>query len=128
RRGTWIDYAVTTLVTAGIAMPGFWLAMLIVLLFAVELRWLPPSGFVPLNKDLAGNFRFLILPAVTLAILVAAPTMRFLRSSMLDVLGEDYMRAARAKGLAERVLVYRHALKNALIPTITYVGLQFASL
>jgi peptide/nickel transport system permease protein len=127
-RGSWIDHIATTFVTAGVAMPGFWLAMLIVLLFAVFLQLLPPSGYVPFDKDPVGNLRLLALPALTLAILLAAPTMRFLRSSMLDVLGEDYLRAARAKGLSERLVIYRHALKNALIPTVTWVGLQFAYL
>jgi peptide/nickel transport system permease protein len=128
RRGSWIDHLTTTFVTAGIAMPGFWLAMLIVLIFAVHLNWLPPSGYVSFDEDPAENLRLLILPASTLAILVAAPTMRFLRSSMLNVLSEDYVRTARAKGLVERTVVYRHALRNALIPTVTWIGLQFAYL
>jgi peptide/nickel transport system permease protein len=128
KRGSWIDSLTTTFVTAGIAMPGFWLAMLIVLLFAVTLRWLPPSGYVSFRDDPAENLRLLILPATTLAILVAAPTMRFLRSSMLSVLGEDYVRTARSKGLLERAVIYRHALRNALIPAVTWIGLQFASL
>jgi peptide/nickel transport system permease protein len=128
RRGSWIDSVTTTFVTAGIAMPGFWLAMIIVLVFAVTLQWLPPSGYVPLAEDPGGNLRLLILPAGTLAILVAAPTMRFLRSSMLAVLGEDYVRTARAKGLMEQGVIYRHALRNALIPAVTWMGLQFAYL
>ncbi|HEY7036009.1 MAG TPA: ABC transporter permease [Thermomicrobiales bacterium] len=128
RRGSWIDHLTTTFVTAGIAMPGFWLAMLIVLVFAVHLKWLPPSGYVSFAEDPVENLRLLILPASTLAILVAAPTMRFLRSSMLNVLSEDYVRTARAKGLIERTVVYRHALRNALIPTVTWIGLQFAYL
>jgi peptide/nickel transport system permease protein len=128
RRGSWIDHATTTFVTAGIAMPGFWLAMLIVLVFAVHLDLLPPSGYVAFTEDPVENLRLLILPASTLAILVAAPTMRFLRSSMLAVLGEDYVRTGRAKGLTEREVIYRHALRNALIPTVTWIGLQFAYL
>ncbi len=128
KRGSWVDYLVTTIVTAGIAIPGFWLAMLVVLLFAVALGWLPPSGYVAFDRDPLANLRLLILPSITLAILIAAPTMRFLCSSMLDVLGEDFMRVARAKGLVERVIVLRHALKNALIPAVTWIGLEFASI
>ncbi|MDA1330754.1 MAG: ABC transporter permease [Chloroflexi bacterium] len=128
KRGSWIDHLVTTFVTAGLAMPGFWLAMLVVLLFAVALRWLPPSGYVAFDRDPQANLRLLILPSITLAILIASPTMRFLRSSMLDVLGEDFMRVARAKGLVEQAVIFRHALRNALIPTVTWVGLEFATI
>ncbi len=128
KRGTWVDSAITTFVTAGIAVPGFWLAMMVVMIFAVRLRWLPPSGYVSFQDDPIQNLRLLILPASTLAILVAAPTMRFLRSSMLNVLAEDYVRSARAKGLSERLVIFRHALRNALIPTVTWIGLQFAYL
>ena len=128
KRGTWIDHAATAFVTAGIAIPGFWLAIMLVLLFSVHLKWLPSSGYVSFFDDPVGHIRILILPAVTLAILVAAPSMRFLRSSMIEVLNEDYIRTARAKGLAQRIVVNRHAVKNALIPTVTFVGLQVASL
>ena len=128
KRGTWIDHAATGFVTAGIAIPGFWLAIMLVLLFSVQLEWLPSSGYVSFLEDPVGHIRILILPALTLAILVAAPSMRFLRSSMLEVMGEDYIRTARAKGLGQWVVVNRHAVKNALIPTVTFVGLQFASL
>ena len=128
KRGTWIDHAATAFVTAGIAIPGFWLAIMLVLLFSVQLKWLPSSGYVSFFDDPVGHIRILILPALTLAILVAAPSMRFLRSSMIEVLNEDYIRTARAKGLAQRIVVNRHAVKNALIPTVTFVGLQFASL
>jgi peptide/nickel transport system permease protein len=128
KRGTWIDHAATAFVTAGIAIPGFWLAIMLVLLFSVQLEWLPSSGYVSFFDDPLGHIKILILPALTLAILVAAPSMRFLRSSMIEVLNEDYIRTARAKGLGQRIVVNRHAVKNALIPTVTFVGLQFASL
>jgi peptide/nickel transport system permease protein len=127
-RRTWIDHLATAFVTIGIAIPGFWLAIMLVLLFSVVLGWLPSSGHVPFMADPLKNLQLLILPSLTMAILLAAPTMRFLRSSMLDVLGEDYVRTARAKGLNERSVVARHALRNALIPTVTWVGLQFAGL
>jgi peptide/nickel transport system permease protein len=128
KRGTVLDHVVTALVTAGIAMPGFWLAMLLVILFAVVMPILPPSGYIPFSEDPLGHLQRLILPTVTLAILVASPTMRFVRSSMLDVLGEEYLRSARAKGLGEWLVITRHALKNALIPAVTWIGLQFAYL
>src|SRR5262249_7671741 len=126
--GTLIDRLLVAFVSSGIAIPGFWLGIMLVLLFAVVLRWLPPSGYVDFQRDPLGNLRFLCLPALTLAILLAAPILRFVRATMLDVLGEEYIRAARSKGLPERVVVFRHALKNALIPTITVLGLQFAGL
>jgi peptide/nickel transport system permease protein len=128
KHGTLLDRLLVAFVSSGIAIPGFWLGIMLVLLFAVVLRWLPPSGYVDLQRDPLGNLRFLCLPALTLAILLAAPILRFVRASMLDVLGEEYIRAARSKGLPEQVVVFRHALKNALIPTITVLGLQFAGL
>ncbi|MEE2880401.1 MAG: ABC transporter permease [Chloroflexota bacterium] len=128
KRGTVIDHVVTAIVTAGIAFPGFWLGILVVLLFAVRLNWLPSNGYVEFTRDPIGNLRFLILPALTMTIILAAPIMRFLRSSMLDVMGEDYILVARAKGLKERTVIYLHALKNALIPTITVIGMQFGTM
>ena len=127
-RGSWIDSAVTGFVTMGIAVPPFWLGILLVLLFSVKLEWLPSSGYVPFFEDPIGHIKILIMPALTLAILMAAPSMRFLRSSMLEVMNNDYIRTAHAKGLRTRVVVTRHAMKNAMIPTVTFVGLQFASL
>jgi peptide/nickel transport system permease protein len=112
----------------GMAIPGFWLGIMLILIFAVQLKWLPASGYVPLREDPSQNLKHLILPAITLAILLMAPIMRFLRSSMLEVMREDYVRTARAKGLSERTVIYGHVFKNALIPTVTVVGLQFAGL
>ena len=127
-RGSWIDNLATGFITIGIAVPGFWLGIMMVILFSVKLEWLPSSGYVPFASDPIGHIKILIMPALTLSILMAGPSMRFLRSSMLEVLNQDYIRTARAKGLKTRVVIGRHALKNAMIPTITYVGLQFASL
>ena len=127
-RGTWIDHVSTAFVTIGIAIPGFWLALMLVILFSIKLDWLPSSGYVPFFDDPIGHIKILIMPAGTLAVLVAAPSMRFLRASMLEVLRQDYIRTAHAKGLAQRLVVSRHALKNAMIPTVTFVGLQFANL
>lgn len=123
-----IDYLVSISVTLGMAMPGFWLGIVLMIVFAISLKWLPCSGYVPISEDLQQNVRHMILPATTVAILLAAPIMRFLRASMLEAIQEDYVRTARAKGLTERVVVLGHALKNALIPTITVVGMQFAGL
>lgn len=104
----------------GVSMPNFWLGLLLILFFSVYLGWLPVFG--------RGGIEHLILPAITLGTGMAAITSRLIRSSMLEVLSQDYIRTARAKGLKERVVVYKHALKNALIPVATVVGLQFGSL
>lgn len=128
KHGTRLESLLTGFITLGIAMPSFWLGIIMVLVFAVTLGLLPPSGYTPIEQDPAKNLRLLVLPAATMAILLAAPIMRFLRSSMLDVLNDDYVRTAHAKGLPNGVVVTRHALKNALIPTITVLGLQFAGL
>jgi peptide/nickel transport system permease protein len=125
---SWMDYFVSLFVTMGMAIPGFWLGIMLILVFAVQLKWLPASGYVPINENPSQNLKHLILPAVTLSILLMAPVMRFMRSSMLEVIREDYVRTARAKGLAEIAVIRSHVLKNALIPTITVVGLQFAGL
>jgi ABC-type dipeptide/oligopeptide/nickel transport system permease component len=103
----------------GISFPVYWVGLLLILLFAVTLHWLPPSGF--------GGVRYLVLPAIALGMRSIAFLARMTRSSMLDSLGADYVRTARAKGLGERVVVWRHALRNALIPVITVLGLDFGS-
>jgi peptide/nickel transport system permease protein len=107
------------------AVPNFWFAMLLVLVFAVGLRWLPAGGFPGWDAGLWPALKALLLPAVALALPQAAILARVLRSALIDTLDEDYVRTARAKGLSERQVVYRHALRNALIPTLTIVGLQF---
>ena len=123
-RGSWIDNIVTAVVTAGISIPSFWLAIMLIIVFAVELRWVPATGYVPLFEDPVRHLQLIALPAVTLAVVVAAPAMRFLRASLIEVLEQDYVRTARAKGLAESVVINRHSLKNAMIPTVTFIGLQ----
>lgn len=128
RRGTFIDGLASTVILFGISFPDFWLGILLILLFAVVLEWLPPLGYTPFITDPAQNLQFIVLPALTLGLILAAPIMRFLRSGMLDVLNEDYIRVARSKGLRERLVIVRHALKNAAIPTVTMVGVQIASL
>jgi peptide/nickel transport system permease protein len=128
RPNSWLDLAVTGFVTMGLAIPGFWLGMMLMIFLAVQMRLLPAIGYVPLMENPGDNLRHVVMPAVTLAIILAAPVMRFLRSSLLDVLGQEYITTARSKGLAQAVVVSRHALRNALIPTITVIGLQFANL
>ncbi len=128
KSNSWLDYMVSGVVTIGISIPGFWLGIMLVVLFAVNLKWLPPSGYIPLEQDPAQNLKFLILPALTLAIILAAPIMRFLRASLLEVLNQDYIRTARSKGLTEKRIVGGHAFRNALIPTITILGIIIGNL
>lgn len=115
-----LDDGSMMLALLGAAMPNFWLGVMLILLFAVKLKWLPPSGI--------GTWKHLILPAVTLGTGRAALTTRLMRSSLLEVIAEDYIRTARAKGLRERVVLLRHALRNALIPVVTVLGLQLGFL
>lgn len=119
-RGDRADYGIMGAAVLGLSIPTFWIAILMVMLFSIQLRWLPVTG--------AGTVRHLILPVVALSLHSAAVKARITRSSMLEVLGMDYLRTARAKGLRERVVILRHALKNALIPITTLIGLQFGSL
>ena len=112
----------------GIAIPNFWFAMLLVLVFAVTLRWLPSGGFPAWDAGFWPALKALLLPAIALALPQASILVRIMRSSMLEVLHEDYMRTARAKGLNLRQTLARHGLRNALIPVITIMGLQFSFL
>jgi peptide/nickel transport system permease protein len=125
---TWIDWTVTGFVTIGMAVPGFWLGIMLMLLFSVELRWVPSVGYEPLLTNPAANLRHLALPAVTLGLIIAAPIMRFLRSSLLDVMRQEYVTVARAKGLGEAAVLLHHQLRNAILPTLTFIGLQFGTL
>lgn len=108
----------------GVSAPNFWVALLLIVVFAVHLRWLPAGGFVRMSDDPVGHIERMILPVFTLSTALMAVTMRLTRSSMLEVLNEDYVRTARSKGLGQRRIVFVHALKNALIPVVTTVGLQ----
>ncbi len=120
RRGTRYDYASTILAVLGQSLPNFWLGIMLILLFGVALRWLPTSGFE--------SWRHLILPAVTLAAFPMALVARLTRSSMLEILGRDFIRTGRAKGLPERTVILRHALRNAAVPLLTVLGLQIGTL
>jgi peptide/nickel transport system permease protein len=128
KRGTFVDRAAMGFVSAGLAIPGFWLGLTLILIFSVRLQWLPASGYVPFREDPAENIRRLILPAITLGTYLAAALMRFLRSDMIQVLSADYIRTARAKGLREKSVIFRHAMKNALIPVLTVAGLEIGAL
>ncbi|HET9658790.1 MAG TPA: ABC transporter permease [Thermomicrobiales bacterium] len=128
KRGTLVDRAAMGFVSAGLAIPGFWLGLTLILIFSVRLQWLPASGYVPFREDPAENIRRLILPAITLGTYLAAALMRFLRSDMIQVLSADYIRTARAKGLREKSVIFRHAMKNALIPVLTVAGLEIGAL
>ena len=112
----------------GISMPSFWLGLLLMLTFSLRLRWLPLSGMGYLHNGLGDVLRHLIMPACTLGFGMAALLARVTRSSMLEVLGQDYIRTARAKGLHDKLVVYRHALRNAFIPILTVSGMQFGYL
>jgi peptide/nickel transport system permease protein len=127
-RNSWLDQASLALALLGAAVPSFWLGLSLIVVFAVGLGWLPSSGFKPLTEGLWPSVRHLLLPALALGLPNSALIIRFVRSSLLDVIGADYVRTARAKGLAERVVIFRHALRNALVPILTVVGLTFAAL
>jgi peptide/nickel transport system permease protein len=125
---SWIDYVVRIFSIAGLAIPSFWLAILIILAFVIYFHWLPPLTFTSLWVDPWANFQQLIWPALAVGYRYSAVATRMTRSAVLEVLREDYIRTARAKGLWERAVLIRHALKNALLPVITVIGLEFAFL
>ena len=122
------DMAGTVLTLLGVSMPNFLLALVLIFVFAVTLRWLPTSGYLDPFEEFVPGIRSLVLPAITLGTAMAAVVTRMVRSSLLEVLEQDYIRTARSKGLRERTVVVRHALKNALIPVVTIVGLQTGNL
>ena len=127
RRGSAIDLLTSGFTVAGVSVPNFLLGLLLILVFGLAARLLPTGGFVPIVQDPAENLRHLVLPALALGTAGAAINMRFTRSSMIEVLHQDYIRTAVAKGAAWRYVVTRHALKNALLPVITIVGIQVGS-
>ncbi|WP_245895858.1 ABC transporter permease [Deinococcus irradiatisoli] len=128
RRGRAADLLSSSFVLVGLAAPEFWLAILMILLFSLKLGWFPPNGYVSPGESLGGNLKSLFLPALALSFGLAAATTRIVRASLLDVLSQDYIRTARAKGLTGGAVVVRHALRNALIPVITVIGLQVGNL
>lgn len=128
RRNTWVDQAAMGVALIGVSVPSFWMGLNLILLFSVYLGLFPVAGYVPLHQAVAGAIRSLVLPAVTLGIGASALIARMTRSSMLEVLGQDYIRTARAKGNLEQVVIYHHALRNAMIPTLTVIGLALGGL
>jgi peptide/nickel transport system permease protein len=134
KQNTWIDLVVRTFSIAGIATPSFWIGIMSILLVLDITQaitghpWMPPIDYVPLWQDPIRNLSIVALPAITVGYRYCAVSMRMTRSAMLEVLREDYIRTARAKGLLEKIIINRHALKNALLPVVTVVGLEFAFL
>jgi len=128
RRNTWVDQAAMGVALFGVSVPGFWLGLNLILIFSVSLELFPVAGYVPLEQSVVGAIQSLILPAVTLGFGASALIARMTRSSMLEELGQDYVRTARAKGNQERRVIVGHALRNALIPTITVIGLALGGL
>jgi len=128
RRGRPADLAVMGATQLGVAVPNFWFAMMMVLVFAINLQWFSAGGFSGWDNGIFAGVKSLTLPAISLALPQAAILTRVMRSALLDTLGEDYMRTARAKGLSRRQALWRHALRNAMIPVLTIIGLQFSFL
>jgi peptide/nickel transport system permease protein len=128
RRGSWLDLTMMGGAMVGIAVPTFVLGLLLMFVFAVELRWLPVAGYKPLSAGLWPCLKYLILPSITLGAAQSAFLGRMTRSMMLEVMGQDYVRTARAKGLTEQTVILRHVLRNAFVPLLTIIGLMFAAL
>jgi peptide/nickel transport system permease protein len=128
KQDTWADYSVRVFSIAGLATPSFWLGVLMILVLLIFFKWLPPMEFTPIWKNPAANFVQLIWPAMAVGYRYSAMIMRMTRSTMLDVLREDYIRTARAKGLFEKLILIRHALKNALLPVLSVIGMELAFL
>ena len=124
KRNSPLDTGMSLVSMVGVAMPPFWLGMLLVMLFSITLHWLPASGYKAFGDDPVGNLKRMILPAVTIGISFAATVVRQTRSSMLEVLDEDYILTARAKGLDDGPVIWKHALRNALIPIVTTIAMQ----
>jgi peptide/nickel transport system permease protein len=124
RVNTWVDQATMTVALAGLSLPDFWLGLVMIYLFAVQLGWLPTGGYVPLTEDPVAWLRSMAMPALALALTQIGLLARMTRASMLDVLRQDFMRTARAKGLPNRIVIFKHALANVMIPVITVIGLS----
>jgi peptide/nickel transport system permease protein len=127
-KNTWLDYVANGVGLSGLSIPNFWLGIMLILIFAVQLGWLPAGGYVEPADSLLGNLERMLLPAFVLGTNVAAVLMRHTRSAMLSVLKADYVRTARAKGLAEKIVILHHALRNALVPVITLGAIQMGEL
>ena len=128
RRGTWIDAALTALATMGISLPVYVLGSIFIVVFSLELGWLPSSGYTDMSRNAVEHFRKLALPSLTLGLGLAASIARMTRSSVLEIMERDFVRALRAKGMPERRVIWRHVLRNAAIPVVTIIGLQLGNL
>lgn len=127
-RNSWVDWVVNVTSLLGTAIPSFVLSLVLILIFAVALRIFPPGGYAPFTDDPLSNIRDMVLPVIALSVGVVAVNLRQIRSSMLEVMEQDYVRTARAKGLSERRVQYVHALRNSLLPVLTIIGLQIGSI
>ncbi len=127
-RDTWIDHVVRVIAVSGLAIPSFWLGMLIIMMLLTVFNWLPKIGYVPFWQDPLGNLAVTIWPAASVGYRYAAVATRMMRSSLLEVMREDYIRTARAKGVWRKLIMRRHALRNAMLPVVTVIGLEFAFL
>jgi peptide/nickel transport system permease protein len=125
---SWWARPIMFTITVGVSVPGFWVGLMLILVFAVKLGILPPGGFVSLRDDPLQNLRYMLLPSVTLALYLAPPLVRFLRSTVVSVLRDDYIKTARAKGISYSSVLFRHVAPNSLIPALTYLGLQLGVL
>jgi len=123
-----LEWLISTVQSLWLAIPNFWAGILAIIVFSLVLRWLPPGGRVADANDLPGSIKSLILPATTLSLYLAAGLSRFIKFNLLEVFFDDFVRTARAKGLSNTAVMYRHALRNAMLPVITILGVQFASL
>lgn len=128
KKGTWIDNFSIAFATIGVSIPGFWMGFILILIFSVRLGWFPSGGFISPFKDFWGGIQSLVLPGISIGLINAAFLARMSRSTLLDVLQENYIQAARSKGLKEQVVIIKHALRNALLPIITILGITYASL
>jgi peptide/nickel transport system permease protein len=128
KQGSWFDLGAAMVGFVGLSIPGFWLGIMLIYLFAVEWHLFPAGGFTPMSKGIGANLQSMVLPAIALGTFASTQLMRYLRASLLDVLHADYIRTARAKGLHERLVLFRHAVRNALIPFMTVLGVQMGYL
>lgn len=128
RQNTWVDHGATVLALSGVAVPSFWMGLMFILVFGVWMGVLPPSGFVSVTDNPLKAAQYLVLPAITLGVHQTGSLTRQMRSAMVEVLNQDYVRTARAKGLVERSVVIRHGVRNAMLPVLTVLGLQAGAL
>lgn len=128
RQDSWLDYVFRTSAIGGLSVPGFWMATIVIVVASISWKWVPPMRYTPFVRDPLANLSQLIIPAIILGLALSASVMRMTRSMVLEVLREDYVRTAWAKGLPESAVIVRHVLKNAMIPVVTIMGLQFSTL